>query len=232
MWPQLNFHFRTWINQLLSLWIQTEFPWLNWIGIQHAFLTCCGTYTIMLTPSCFFSAIYCYLTVGRWWMNFATKLHAPQTNRAKLFRSSSPSSPSYAPSPLYIYSHTLSHGSKRNHFQCKRSESNNIHYIEKLRNGFWSRSAILNVAPLYVPCKNSHSQSKTPQIALQRISNWSAFVHLFNSVGKNIPFKKILPVFSCFSRWLYPSTKTGSFIIATLVLKLSCFTIWHNHPRF
>ena len=30
---------------------------------------------------------------------------------------------------------------------------NDIHYIEKLRNGFWSGSAILNAAPLYVPSK-------------------------------------------------------------------------------
>ena len=27
---------------------------------------------------------------------------------------------------------------------------NDIHYIEKLRNGFWTGSAILNAAPLYV----------------------------------------------------------------------------------
>ena len=79
---------------------------------------------------------------------------------------------------------------------------NDIHYIEKLRNGFWSVSGILNATSLYVPCKNSHSRSKSRQIALQRISNWTAFIHLFNSAGKNIPFKKILLVFSCFSRVL------------------------------
>ena len=79
---------------------------------------------------------------------------------------------------------------------------NDIHYIEKLSNGFWSGSAILNAAPFYVPCKNSHSRSKSRPIALQHISNWSTFVHLFNSAGKNIPCKKILPAFSCFSRFL------------------------------
>jgi len=30
------------------------------------------------------------------------------------------------------------------------SNFNDIHYIEKLRKGFWSGSAILNAAPLYV----------------------------------------------------------------------------------
>ena len=78
-------------------------------------------------------------------------------------------------------------------------------------------SAILNAAPLYVPCKNSHSRSKFWQIALKRISNWSAFVHLFNSAGKNIPFKK----FYLYSRVLAEFYKFHwtSKICATLTMR-------------
>ena len=47
-------------------------------------------------------------------------------------------------------------------------------------------------APLYVSCKNPHTQSKFWLIALQRTSNCSAFVLLINSAGKN---DQILPVF-------------------------------------
>ena len=68
------------------------------------------------------------------------------------------------------------------------SESKRFHYSKKFRNRFWSGSAISKAAPLYVPCKNAHSQLKSRPIALQRISNWSAFVHLFSSAGKSIPF--------------------------------------------
>ena len=72
---------------------------------------------------------------------------------------------------------------------------NDIHNSEKLRNPFWSGSAILIAAPLYVSCKNTHPQSKFRPIALQRTSNWSPFVLLFNSAGKNNHFFKILPFF-------------------------------------
>ena len=48
---------------------------------------------------------------------------------------------------------------------------NDIHNSEKLHNPFWSGSAILNAAPLYVPCKNPHSQLKFRPIALQHTSN-------------------------------------------------------------
>ena len=75
-------------------------------------------------------------------------------------------------------------------YVCSESKWYSLHW-KKLRNGFWSGSAILNAAPLYVPCKNSYSWLKSWQIALQCISNLSTFVHLFNSAGKNIPFKKI-----------------------------------------
>ena len=47
--------------------------------------------------------------------------------------------------------------------------------------------------------QNSHPKLKSQPIALQCISNWNTFVHLFCSGGKNNPFKNILPVFSCFS---------------------------------
>ena len=40
---------------------------------------------------------------------------------------------------------------------------------------------------IYVSCKNPYTQSKFRPIALQRTSNWSAFV-LFNSAGKNHHF--------------------------------------------
>ena len=48
---------------------------------------------------------------------------------------------------------------------------NDIHNSEKLRNRFWSGSAILIVASLYVSCKNPHPQSKFRPIALQCTSN-------------------------------------------------------------
>ena len=48
---------------------------------------------------------------------------------------------------------------------------NNIHNSKKLRNRFWSGSAILIAAPLYVSCKNPHPQSKFRPIALHRTSN-------------------------------------------------------------
>jgi len=45
--------------------------------------------------------------------------------------------------------------------------------------------------------QNAHLWSKPRPIALQRISYWSAFVHLFSSASKNW-----IPVFSCFSWFL------------------------------
>ena len=79
---------------------------------------------------------------------------------------------------------------------------NDIHNSEKLRNPFLSGSAILNAAPLYVSCKNAHPQSKFRPIALQHTSNWSAFVLLFNSAGKNNHVFKNSTFFWCFSRFL------------------------------
>ena len=54
-------------------------------------------------------------------------------------------------------------------FKCRQdltiASPNDIHNSEKLRNPFWSGSAILNAAPLYVSCKNPHPQSKFWPIA-------------------------------------------------------------------
>ena len=62
---------------------------------------------------------------------------------------------------------------------------NDNHNSEKLHDRFWSGSAILMVAPLSVSCKNPHPQSKFQPIALQCTSNWSVFILLFKSTGKN-----------------------------------------------
>ena len=63
-------------------------------------------------------------------------------------------------------------------------------------------------------------------IFFEMVGNWS--FGDFSRLDKPLSLIQV----SSFGGWLYPSTKTGSFIIATLVLKLSCFMIWHNHPRF
>ena len=55
--------------------------------------------------------------------------------------------------------------------EVSEASPNDIHNSEKLRNRFWSGSAILDAAPLYVSCKNPHPQSKFRSIALQRTSN-------------------------------------------------------------
>ena len=66
-------------------------------------------------------------------------------------------------------------------------------YSEKLRKPFWSGSAISNAASLYVVSKVEISaNSLTVHIKLKHFRS-------FSSGGKNNPFKKILPVFSCFS---------------------------------
>ena len=58
----------------------------------------------------------------------------------------------------------------RGHLLLRVASPNDIHNSEKFRI-FCSESVILNVAPLYVSCKNQHPQSKFLPIALQRISN-------------------------------------------------------------
>ena len=70
------------------------------------------------------------------------------------------------------------------HFYC------NIHYNENLCNSFWSGSAISNAALLYVPCKNSHSLSKSRPIALQRISKLKRFHSFFQFWGLKHSFLK------------------------------------------
>ena len=66
---------------------------------------------------------------------------------------------------------------------------------EKLRDRFLSGSAILIAAPLYVSWKKPARTVEFQPTALQRISNRSAFVLLFNSAGRSNHFEKILPVF-------------------------------------
>ena len=69
---------------------------------------------------------------------------------------------------------------------------NDIHNSEKLRNRFWSGSAILIAAPLYVSCKNPHPQSKFRPIAYQI----EALSFFFSSLlVRTIILKKIIPVF-------------------------------------
>ena len=73
----------------------------------------------------------------------------------------------------------------------------NIHYSENLRNSFWSGSAISNAALLYVPCKNSHSLSKSMPIALQRISKLKRFHSFFQFWGvKTFLFKIFFCLYS------------------------------------
>ena len=79
---------------------------------------------------------------------------------------------------------------------------------------------------LYVPCKNSHPRSKSRPITLQPISNWSTFVHLFSSAGKNNPFKKILPVFSCLAEFHWTSEVYATLIMRIRFLGVQISLIW------
>ena len=65
-----------------------------------------------------------------------------------------------------------------------QASPNNIHNSEKLRNRFWSGSAILIVALLYVSCKNPHPQSKFTPIALYNAHQVEALSFFFSDLLK------------------------------------------------